>query len=481
MKTKKTSNVIISKFLFLILFVQTFSNYIILPFNTKKINSSSFISQTNYYTLLSIGQPQKTIEIYLSLNQNSFYLGKGLCQLNSFSDYLPYGSETFKNYSDYIYLIDNIKNATNASDKYSFYIDDLNLKKNITVKDILFHYGVNRYEYKIVDKEKICGIIGLNVYYKSSESENNHFANILKQKNITSYYTFSFIYFNNYTKNANLKKNDKYDNLLIIGMNETEISKLFNTNDLRNIKVSRLYSSYDWRILFDEVFLNLDYFDNISTNKTLISSNIIATFNNEFDFIIIRIKEFNLILNSFFNKYIEKNICIINEDSLFYKYISCDLSFKTEINKFPSINFMIRDINYTFTLTYEDLFVELNDKIYFMIINEYYHTYHWTLGNIFLKKFPLIFDYDNKMITFININSTVHDEEGEKQKAYTLLFIIGGICIIIGISLGVIFGKVIWDKKKKKRANELTDDYDYNINQNDNEQNLYDSSNTVNN
>ena len=114
MKTAKINNIIISIFLFHVLFIQIFSNYIILPFNAKKVNSSSLTSKTNYYTLLSIGQPKKTIEMYLSLKQYHFYLGKGLCRSYPFSDYIPYESETFKIYSDYEYQIDNIKNATNA-------------------------------------------------------------------------------------------------------------------------------------------------------------------------------------------------------------------------------------------------------------------------------------------------------------------------------------------------------------------------------
>ena len=63
MKTAKINNIIIFIFLFHVLFIQIFSNYIILPFNAKKVNSSSLTSKTNYYTLLSIGQPKNTIFI----------------------------------------------------------------------------------------------------------------------------------------------------------------------------------------------------------------------------------------------------------------------------------------------------------------------------------------------------------------------------------------------------------------------------------
>ena len=183
MKIMKINNIIFSLFLFHILFIQIFSNYIILPFNTKKINSSSFISKTNHFTLLSIGQPKKTIEMYLMLRQYNFYLGKGLCQTNSFSDYIPYESETFKNNSDYEYQIPYIKNVSNVTDEIFLYANDLDLKKNITIKDMDFYYGVNNLEPEIVNKEKVCGVIGFNANYIPSKSKiENYFINTLKKK-----------------------------------------------------------------------------------------------------------------------------------------------------------------------------------------------------------------------------------------------------------------------------------------------------------
>ena len=154
MKTMKNNNYIISLFLFNLLFIQIYSNYVILPFNTKKLNSSSFLSKTNYYTLLSIGQPQKTVEMYLLLNQYNFYLGKGLCRLNSFSDYIPYESETFKNISDYEDRIGYIKIKVNASDDYFLYTNLFSIcyffirmifPKNISIVTII-HKNVRYYE-----------------------------------------------------------------------------------------------------------------------------------------------------------------------------------------------------------------------------------------------------------------------------------------------------------------------------------------------
>ena len=474
MKTNKINNIIISLFLFHISFTQIFSNYIILPFNTEKVNSSLFTSETNYYTLLSIGQPEKTVEMYIKFNRYNFFLGKGLCRSNSFSNYIPNESKTFENYSDYEYKIDQIENATNATDDFFFYANDLDLKNNITILDMQFFYGDNYIESEIVDKEKICGIIGFNIYFKDMKYKDNFFMNILKQNNIISSYTFSFIFSN---------KNNKYNNYFIIGMNEEEISKIFNSNDLRTIKVRQLVVNQDWRIPIDEFFLSNNLINETNTKKKLMSSDTMASFDNQYDFIIIQQSDFDFIDNYFFRVYINEKKCQLNSDTLYgYKvyFITCDKNFKDEMKKFPNINFMVRDINYTFTLTYEDLFIEFNQKIYFMVVKEYNHRSYSTFGNIFLKKFPLVFDYDKKTVTFIKINNTSNNEKISESRINFYLFFICGICIVSGISFGIIIGKNICNKNKKKRANELADDYDYNINENNNEERLNESGNEIN-
>ena len=484
MKLKKINNIIIFLFMFHILVIQIFSNYIILPFNTTKHDSSSFVSKNNYYTLLSLGQPKKTLEIYLILKKYNFYLGKGLCRTNSFSNYIPDESETFKNYSKYEYQIEDIKNAANATDNYFLYANDLQLKKNITIEDMQFYYGVNTLN-EIVDKEKICGIIGFNFFYKDLEYKYNYFTNILKQKNIISSYTFSFIFFNNYTKNSIFSNSKDHNNFLIIGMNETEILKSLNTNDLTTIKLNENYSTEDWYITFDEIYLNFSNFTDKGPGKEIIRSETQINFDNEFDYIFADKEDFFYFLDNIFGEYIDNYTCAIEDDAMYDYYfylVSCDLSFKKEIKKFPDINFKIRDINFVFTLTNEELFIEFNQKIYFTIVNEFYHKGYWTFGNIFLKKYPFIFNYDRKAITFINITNTINNNNkiSKNEINYLSIFLII-ISIIASMLFGVFIGKIIWVKAKKKRANELVDDYEYNINEDSNEQKLNENGNIINN
>ena len=481
MKTSKINNIIISLFLIHISFTQIFSNYIVLPFNFKTFENPPFINIKSFYTLLSIGQPQKTIETYIKLRHYNFYLGKGLCDTNPLSNYIPDESETFKSHSDYELVVDQIANATNATDNFNLYANDLNFNENITIKDTQFYLGDSMFENEFEDNETICGIIGLNIQYIFPKYKENNFINILKQKNVISSNTFSFIFSNSYNKNNIFGKNYKYDNFLIIGMNETDVSKVFNSNDLRTMNIEK---NYDWRISIDEIFLN--YNKNLmssSTNNKFMSVNSMANFDNDFDFIMIKTADFNFINDIYFKEYIEKNICRLKADYMYnynFNYIICKTDFKSEMKKFPNINFMVKEINYTFTLTYEDLFIELNNYIYFMIVKEDFHSYYSTFGNVFLKKFPLVFDYEKKTITFININNTIINDKNSGFGIDYVLFIICGICIIVGISFGFIIGKV-WKKNKKKNADELIDDCEYNINEDNNEQNKNESSNEINN
>ena len=82
---------------------------------------------------------------------------------------------------------------------------------------------------------------------------------------------------------------------------------------------------------------------------------------------------------------------------------------------------------------------------------------------VFLKKYQFIFDNDQKTITYINKTLINDDKKDIKNNDSNILIlkIMIIIFLIIGFILGLFFGKKLWDKNRKKRANELDDDYDY--------------------
>ena len=170
-------------FLFLI-FTYTFKlsyGYIVLPFNlynerTKSktyildnISGKDFLELTTNKLVSSIliGTPKKRLELYITMDYNLFFIGKGYCESNSISFYEPLESDTFKNKSFYTYPFDDLRNMTLGNDTCSLF-DSYNLNSNITLNDVHLMYGskINILNY-VYDKNKVCGIMGLKLHEMS--------------------------------------------------------------------------------------------------------------------------------------------------------------------------------------------------------------------------------------------------------------------------------------------------------------------------
>ena len=109
------------------------------------------------------------------------------------------------------------------------------------------------------------------------------------------------------------------------------------------------------------------------------------------------------------------------------------------MKKFPTLYFYNSELNYTFELTYKDLFFEKGNFIYFYIIfydfpedaQNYYWSFisRWELGMPFLKKYFFTYDYDGKCIGYYNekkiiINNDVNKYNNKNIKNRTFLWII---------------------------------------------------------
>jgi hypothetical protein len=209
---------------------------------------------------------------------------------------------------------------------------------------------------------------------------------------------------------------------------------------------------------------------------------------------IIGTKEYRqYILKNFFDEVINLNICsydltnFINENGLKDRYyvISCD-KFKFKLNdfdkkyyeKFPDLYFFIFDYNYNFVLNKEDLFIEINDKLYFMILFEKVLFDHselsfWHLGLPFLKKYEFVHNYEkqNTIGFYIPYEEEVKEEiedKGKKEpekkisqednsRKFITIIIVGIIVGIILIIATFLIAKNMY-QTRKERANELMDD-----------------------
>ena len=471
-------------FLYLIIFItnNNFSNnYIILPFNHEKSNFISneisfkeeiinFLKPYKPYTLIALSD-KITSEFYISLNHFYFFLGKGLCRKETLSNYSLEKTNSFKNISYCADEICNINNVSFAIDKISLF-NNIKLSENITFNRFRFLFGVNVNKNEIYDISKICGIIGLKNEYNNLKYKDYNFIKILKKERIIPSYKWSILYFNdkiNFMVPEKIKNSNQ--GLLMIGIENQDYNEIFSTEDIRTTKTKPRFGMLDWGILFNEI-----YFENNSSHEiSCYQKNVQVSLDLESDFIIGTKYFFENIKKSFFKQYIEQNICYINKElKQEGKYIIiCDKSFSIYISSFPNLYIFHKEFNFTFILTNQELFKTYGNHIYFLIIYKLYYADFWSIGTIFLKKYPLLFDYDKKSISFVNIynrtNKNITKEYNKKEswinfKSFWSFF--KNLSIFIGIVIGILIGKKIWDKSRKKRVNELIDEYQYNAYEN---------------
>ena len=126
-------------------------------------------------------------------------------------------------------------------------------------------------------------------------------------------------------------------------------------------------------------------------------------------------------------------------------------------------------MNRNFTLTYNDLFFKYNDLYYFLVIfPEQFepHNDYFTVGYPFLKKYSLLFDSHNKIIVFM--------KENQPFPLFKILLIIFAFVLIIFLTFIIIF--ILKKPKRKKRVNEIDEDFEY-LSQNDKNNKLIDENN----
>ena len=469
--------------IFLILSLTNISiEYLVLPFkylNNKKsklynfenISGKDFLefSTNKLISSISIGSPYNTLDLYLTMDYKLFFIGKGYCHENSKSSYNPSYSNTYINKSFYPAPFDDLRDMTIGNDLISLY-NDYNLKTNITLNDVLLYYGKKEDNYNINGNDnldKVCGIMGFKLH-SQEDSYYNKFRNfyyILKTNNITNYTFWAIEFFNEEEK----ERNNNYDGYLILGAGDKNYLKGTKNIDVDEIHYSyssHLSSSIEWMINFNLIYYSYPEFNNVRMNPDLSK----VEFNFDIDYYFSTKEYFESIKNNFFDKYISKGICKINKLNEFYlryNFIICDMSFKDELIFFPNLNMFSDYLNYNFQLTYKDLFKEVNNQIIFLMFYNPWTPKNFLFGKKFLEKYHFIFRYDQKTIGFLNYNKTTYDKNTidkrkeiiENKTRLYLIIIVVLLSLFIIIIIGIVISRKRFDKKRKKRANELADEY----------------------
>ena len=119
----------------------------------------------------------------------------------------------------------------------------------------------------------------------------------------------------------------------------------------------------------------------------------------------------------------------------------------------------LKDGRENITFSPKELFMEKDDKIYFLIREDKKSDY-FTLGSILLEKYITVFDDEAKQLYILK--KKVEPEKPKKDhtalKIALIVILSFVLCAIIFVVIGKLYGKKLFATRKKK-ANELDDDF----------------------
>ena len=428
------------------LFPLTFS-YLIFPFKTKK----SILKDTehnitrlfrslipnNIYINLEIGEPKQKVEAFLVSEYEEFFFSEKTknnpttnisnpriddvgCELDNFFD---------KDISNSL-EITNIRKRT------------FSVNGNVSYDYLYFKNGnkINKKKLKFILYESTLGnrpaVIGLD--YPSYIEEYNIFTILKEMDIITSYYWMV-----NYTSSD--------EGNFIIG-------ELLHNIDTQNYKKEDLLVGHPFTYTVMQKIWGLRM-DDIRFNGENFRPNLECYFYYEYNYIE-GIDYLEDELDKFFNESINNGTCFKEEikyPSDPNKFYYCNKEkYKNNMKYFPPLQFLHIEMNYTFELTYEDLFIEKYDKLILLIFFKD-RGITWRLGKPFLKKYAFIMNQNDKIVRFYEKHGYQKNDDGNQKMVIMITMI--GVGVIILTVLGIFIGKYLF--KKKKRLNTLDDEYEY--------------------
>ena len=418
-------------FLFLI---KTSISIITIPFTRiykNPLNSSNLMKTLLYNDLqitIEIGTPSEKYPVLIKLQESPFFILSTNYTGNNIKKYNPNLS------SSYISTNKKVEEYNQLHCIDSYYIKDNIIIGNEEIKIDNFEFILSN---KIaVSSSILSGEIGL-ILYAQGIIQNTKFLYQLKNRNKIEKEVFSLQYINNetgyliigdYPHNYD-KNNYKEDNLIYASVGlPKEISQ--------------------WSFVIDKIY----------SNDILIENNSNVNLNYEFGFIDGSKDYYEKVYLSFFQKYINDNICkeIQLNDSLSRFYIECDDTIN--YRSFPKLTFSNMFLKYNFSFDHEDLFLKYNKKVYFLIVFRWFKSNKWNFGYPFFKKYQIFFDGDRKIFgLYLN---DMNNNNINKFSPWILVFIFAFLFFLTLIILFIAIKKIN-NNKRKIRANELEDNFVY--------------------
>jgi len=428
-------------FLLITIFIFTNSSSIIrLPFyrlipSSSNINPKNFPSlffETNYYTNITLGSNNQIIPMRLSFKYYHSFITIVNYTGGDFIKFDPDKSTTYekKNFGERYFVFINIRKGIDSKENFHLKSKD---NKLIYCNNIEFILATD-----LLDN--ISGDLGMKLSTKDEQ-----FNRLLN---------FSFIinlHKNNYIKRQIFTINFFNENKgeIMIGNTPDDYSNL----DIETFKYSYAPvndDGYSWG--FKDL---ISYLDNKKINikyeyaEFQIESNIISPVSNY-------LQKINEI---FFNNLSNDSKCIFVNNNNYFHFYHCDKDIN--IINFPILKIYQKEINYSFELTSDDLFEDYGDRKYFLVNFLNNDDNKWILGKPFLKKYNFTYSFDSKTVgLFFGIKEQKEQKRSKDYEFNKVWIFVIVFAVIIIILAGVI---VILLKKipRKKRVNELEENFDY--------------------
>ena len=478
---------------FLIILVIEIKTYIIIPFKIRKfpINNNKTLEKNFlknflfniFFAKIEVGIPSQVIEAQISGEKFGIQLKEGICFSSQYYNKKYSTSLIEKSHCESTNIY-NLYKEISINETISFNTNEKN--KLLKIKNLSMLYFkefseqekniVKRYGRKIelfddffdffnpknnsleINKDgKACLLIGMQLTSSYNCLPNSNFISLLKDNNIIKDSNWAIKFYNN-----NENKND-FDGEFIIGALPHEyFQKDYNQNQLIISNVLNYKYYQDWELQFKSIYFlkqnseikdvinNIDIDNN--ENIILVDSNVNIEFDIDIKLILGTKKYYNKINEYYFKK---------NQDKCDYKILDNKYgificSNNLIVDDFPALFFYNHIYNYTFQMNYTNLFLDIDDKKYFLIVFDESKLDIWTFGSLFLKQYFFIFNTNEKTIGFYN--SEIY-REYNGIKIWTYLFF-AFLILITGIG-GFFLGKKVYYKVRGKKIYELNDGFIY--------------------
>ena len=412
---------------------------------------------TKLYAIIEIGTPKQIIEIPLDFKSSDFYISDS--PIKDFEK----KSELFSDLKFY-----NLLKSSSRVPQEDVYFSGLNFDiGEYSVES--FFLNNSKYELGFYLPFQLnypeSGGLGLLLYSKSEATSNRErtFLTQIKNKKLTEDYYWSVFY-------DSKEITDDEKGFILLGPLPEELKlnlgyynySYFNKDYLKPIYVKISGGVLTNIFTVDEI----TFFEGSNRDKI------------KYDF------PTNITLlekyRNFFKEYISKEECFEGEfNDLFKKYFFYCKNNKETIDNikktFPGFNFLSKKLEHNFTLDANDLFFEKNEYVFCLMYFHYseYIERNWIMGKPFLRKYQFIFNPDKKQVFFYSNregengkdkeeNNGENKAEGHDNNLLIILLIIFITIIVVSFICFVLFKYYLYDKfNRKKRANELDDDFDY--------------------